>query len=195
MEKKSLSKIPSPSDHNIGKMYISEGFDARKIASRLKISQVYVEEIIKKNQLDVARENYVRESIEVIQKEQVSNATKLLNMENLLKDLRIKQLEATVEQFMQYYEKHGHLNKLHPETGEMLLDTNDMPVQLNIPSVVREITQLKESVSLSEGMRQLLNKLDRIVNGPKSSRRAQAVNEIDVSEYSELFEPRDKSED
>lgn len=183
------SRIPTNED--VAKVYIAEGLDAEQIAHRLYMEVQEVKSIIVQDKLELKRSNYIREGLEKIQNAQLSQATKLMDMENAFKTLRIIQLEKVLEGYTAYYAVHGHFCKLHPVSGEILFDTNGMPIQLNIPSVTREIAQLKEGVSLSEGLKQVLSRIDEIINSPRKNKRIPAPKEIDVTDYNSLFKKRD----
>lgn len=95
---------------------------------------------------------------------------------------------------MAYYSTHGHFYKVHPITSEVLKDTNGIPIQIKIPNVSNEISQLKESVSLSEGLKQLLGQIDDIINKPKDVENLNS-DVIDVTEYNDLFSKKKPEDD
>jgi hypothetical protein len=60
--------------------------------------------------------------------------------------------------------------------------------------VSQEITQLKESVSLSEGLKQLLGQIDDIINKPKDVEQLDP-NIIDVTNFNGLFQKKKPEDD
>jgi hypothetical protein len=174
----------------IKSVYITEGVSDKEIADRFSIPLDSVKRIIDENQLEKVRADHVRDGLKHIQNVQVNQAQRLMDMEGSFKRMRIVQLEKILEDYMAYYARHGHFYKLHPITGEILKDQNGFPLQINIPNITKEIQSLKESVSLSEGLKLLLNQIDAIINKP---RKVDNVNSdiIDVTDYNNLFKPRE----
>lgn len=129
---------------------------------------------------------------------QLVQAEKLMDIETKFKKIRIIQLEKTLEDYMVYYSRHGHFYKVHPVTHEILKDTNGIPIQIKIPNVGHEIAQLKESVSLSEGLKQLLGNIDSIINNggkPKDTENL-GGDIIDVTDgFNNLFEKKRSGDD
>lgn len=88
-----------------------------------------------------------------------SQGNRLLSLESQFKEMRIKQIEGQVQEYLAYFHKHNHFLKVHPLTGEVLKDTNGLPIMINIPSLLKEIIQLKETITFSEGLDKLVDEL------------------------------------
>lgn len=170
-------------------VYICEGIGSKEIAERFNLPEETIEKLIEDNKLEELRKSYMRQGLSELQNVQLTQAQKLLNMENSFKNMRILQLEKILQDFMVYYARHGHFYKLHPVTQEILNDTNGMPLQIKVPNVIAEIKDLKESVSLSEGMKMVLGQIDDIINKPKKKLSVDP-NVIDVDNYNDLFKKR-----
>lgn len=169
----------------IKSLYIASGLNPSQIAEETTLPVATIQSIIEENKLPELRRAYVREGISKIQNEQMNQAKKLMDMELNFKKLRIKQLEAELENYMAYYARHGDFYKRHPVTGDILMDSNKIPMQINIPNVSREINQLKESVTLSEGLKNLLHQLDSILNSKKGEEPVGDI-EADVIDLNNL---------
>lgn len=193
-----LTKGPSGQYMQIGvehikSAYIVEGASASDLSIKFHLPVQMIERIISDNKLDKLRAAHIKHGLGQLQSMQLVQAEKLMNIETQFKKIRIIQLEKSLEDYMAYYSMHGHFYKVHPITGEILKDTNNIPIQIKIPNVSHEISQLKESVSLSEGLKQLLGQIDEIINKPKDEGHIDP-NVIDVTSYNNLFEKR-KPED
>lgn len=173
--------------------YIVEGCSASDLAAKFFLPVVTIEKIIQDNQLDKLRAGHIKHGLAQLQSMQLVQAEKLMDIETKFKRIRIIQLEKSLEDYMAYYSRHGHFYKVHPVTLEVLKDTNGIPIQIKIPNVGHEISQLKESVSLSEGLKQLLGQIDDIINKPKDVEQLDP-NVIDVTNFNGLFQKK-KSED
>lgn len=173
--------------------YIVEGCSASDLAAKFYLPVQTIEKIISDNKLDTLRAAHIKHGLAQLQSMQLVQAEKLMNLETQFKRIRIIQLEKTLEDYMAYYSKYGHFYKVHPITSEILKDTNGIPIQIKIPNVAHEITQLKESVSLSEGLKQLLGHIDDIINKPKDIETIDP-NIIDVTNFNNLFQKK-KTED
>ena len=101
--------------------------------------------------------------------------------------MRIIQLETVLEDHLAYYARHGDFYKRHPVHGEILEDSDGIPMQIKLPNISKEIRDLKESVTMSEGVRQLLHRLDEILNTKKPEELAEDPDTFDVTEYNEIF--------
>jgi len=169
--------------------YIAEGLSVQAIAERYFLSVEKVQSIVDEAKLPELRKAYVREGISKIQNEQVNQAQKLLDIELSFKKLRIQQLEKQLEDFLAYYGRHGDFYKRHPVSGEILKDTDGIPMQIHVPNVSREIAQLKESVTLSDGLKKLMSDLDDIINpkGPRGESVGEDANVIEMDEFDGLF--------
>ena len=168
--------------------YIAQGLSAQAIADQYYLPLEKVEQLIAENNLPELRKAYVREGISKIQNEQVAQAQKLLDIELDFKKLRIVQLEKQLEDFMAYYGRHGDLYKRHPVSGEVLKDMDGIPMQLSIPNVAKEILHLKESVTMSDGLKRLMSDIDAIINGGRKSEVVDSGSDvIDMDQIDGLF--------
>lgn len=170
--------------------FIAEGLGAEALAERYGLAKDHVLRIIEQHKLHDLRQAYVREGISKIQNKQISQAQALLDLENNFKKLRIVQLEHRLNDYLAYYARHGDFCKRHPVTGEILKDLDGFTLQIPVPSVVKEIEQLKSAVTMSEGLKQVLLQIDDIINRPPKRLVASADNVIDVEAVDALFKPR-----
>lgn len=176
----------------IKSLYIASGLTADEIAEQTYQPVEKIESLIEQHNLPELRKAYVVEGIQKIQNTQLQQSNKLMNLENDFKKLRIVQLEKQLEDYLAYYSRHGDFYKRHPSTGEILKDTNGIPMQLKLPNVSREIAQLKESVTMSEGVRQLLHRLDEIINtGKKKDNIYEGEGAVIDADYSAIFKDVD----
>lgn len=148
------------------KAYIAEGLTEEQISEKYYFPLDQVKSIVAENKLPELRNAYIREGLSKIQNAQLDQAEKLMNMELQYKRLRIVQLQNQLEDYMAYYAKHGDFYKRHPVSGDVLKNSDGIPMQLNVPNVTREINQIKESVTLSEGLKKILSQIDDIINPP-----------------------------
>lgn len=168
--------------------FIAEGLSAQEIAERYFLSQDAVEKIVETHKLPELRKAYIREGIAKIQNIQLGQAQELLDVELGFKKLRLRQLQDKLQDYMAYYGRHKDFYKRHPSSGEILKDTDGIPMQLNIPNVAREINQLKESVTLSEGIKKLMSDLDSIIQGkPEAESIDNDGDVIDMEEIDKYF--------
>lgn len=179
---------------HIKSAYIVEGISASDLAAKFHLPVVTIEKIISDNKLDVLRAAHIKHGLAQLQNMQLVQADKLMNLETQFKRMRIIQLEKILEDYMAYYSKHGHFYKVHPITGAVLNDTNGIPIQLRIPNVSGEIKDLKESVSLSEGLKHLLGQIDDIINKPKDVESLDP-DVIDVTDYNNLFKKKSEGDE
>lgn len=186
-----LSPVNSRKEYSVDLIksrYIAEGKSAKEIANEYSLSLEQVQRVIEENKLPELRKAYIKNGLENIQNIQLDQSKKLMDLENNFKKLRILQLEDQLNEFAAYYERHGHFYKLSPTTGKILRDTNGLPLQIKIPNVAKELQQLKESVTLSEGTKQLLQKIDDIIH---SKPPAENINDSDSDivevDYKEIF--------
>ena len=105
--------------------------------------------------------------------------------------MRIIQLEKVLEDHLAYYSRHGDFYKRHPVSGEILKNSDGIPMQIQLPNVSKELFQLKEAVTLSEGVRTLLHRLDEIINSGRPAETAEDPNTFNVTEYEEMFKASD----
>jgi len=112
---------------------------------------------------------------------------RVLSLESQFKEMRLAQLERQVNEYIAYFHKHGHFLKIHPVTGEVLNDTNGLPIQIKIPSLIQEIQQLKETINFSAGLDTLVNELVDITN-QQSKKKVDNNNKLpSVTSFNELF--------
>lgn len=174
--------------------YIVDGCSAQDLAAKFYLPVEVINKIIEENQLDKLRAAHVKHGLAQLQSIQLVQAEKLMNIENSFKKMRILQLEKTLEDYAAYYAKYGHFYKVHPLTLEILKDTNGIPVQIKLPNVGPEIAALKESFSLSEGLKQMLGAIDDIINKKKDEQPLDA-DVIDVTNFNTLFSKKKAGED
>lgn len=172
--------------------YIAEGLNAEQLAERYCLPVTKIEAIIQEHKLDELRKAYIREGVSKIQNKQVEQAQQLLDIELNFKKLRIQQLTKMLEDFMAYYGRHGDFYKRHPVSGDILKDTDGIPMQIHVPNVGHEIKQLKESVTLSEGLKKLMVELDDIINGkPKGEIAGDGDGQVlNMDDFSQLFKKK-----
>lgn len=178
---------------HIKNAYICEGLSAEDLSTRFKLPVSVIAQLIQENDLDKLRAAHIKHGLAQLQSIQLVQAEKLLELENRFKKLRIIQLEKTLDDYVAYYSRYGHFYKTHPITSEILKDTNGIPIQIKLPNVSSEIMQLKESFSLSEGLKQVLTRIDDIINTPKDVETLDS-NIIDVANFNGLFE-KNKADD
>ena len=182
---------PAISFEIIKTTFIAEGLSAEDIAKRYFLPTEAIERIIVDHKLVELRKAYIREGVAKIQNVQLHQAQKILDIEVEFKKLRLVQLEDRLNDFMAYYACHGDLYKRHPVSGDVLKDTDGIRMQLNVPNVAREIQQLKESVTLSEGIKKLMSDLDSIINGKQEAENADNDGEvIDLDAVDSFFKKK-----
>lgn len=174
--------------------YIVEGSTVEDLSKKYSLPIESVKHIVESNSLDKLRAAHVKHGLATLQNIQLVQAEKLMTLENQFKRIRIIQLEKMLEDYMAYYSKFGHFYKVHPITQEILKDMNGIPMQIKIPNVSKEISELKESVSLSEGLKVLLGKIDDIINPPTRNVETLDPNVVDMKSFDGLFEKK-KPED
>lgn len=174
--------------------YICEGSSATDLASKYNLPVETVDKFIQDNQLDKVRAAHIKHGLSQLQNIQLLQAEKLMQIENQFKKMRIIQIEKMLEDYSAYYSKHGHFYKVHPITSEILKDTNGIPLQIKLPNVSFEIGQLKESVSLSEGLKQMLGHIEDIINKPKDAQTVDDPNILDAS-FKNLFTQKKPGDD
>ena len=167
--------------------YIADGMSAEEIAEIAKLPIEQIRAIIEDNSLPELRKAYVIQGIQTIQNTQLQQSQKLMDLANNFKKLRIKQLHKILEDYVAYYSRHGDFIKRHPVSGEILKNQDGIPMQLRLPNISNELKDLKESVTMSEGVRQLMHRLDEIINTPKPAESAEDPDTINITDYQELF--------
>lgn len=172
--------------------YIAEGKTIDEISEELYLPIQKIEEIIENHNLVELRKAYVIEGIQKIQNVQIQQTNKLMDLDNNFKRMRILQLEHELENLAAYYNKHGDFYKRHPVSGDILKNSDGIPMQIKLPNVARELNQLKESVTMSEGVRSLLHRLDEIINTGKAQPSAEDPDTFDINAIDALFEVKEK---
>lgn len=174
----------------IKSVYICEGLSEKEIATRYNLSEETVSKIVSENKLPELRKAFIRQGISELQNVQVQKAQKLMDIESNFKGMRIMQLESVLQDYVAYHAKHGHFYKLHPITREILKDMDGIPMKLKLPNITGEIRDLKESLSLSEGLKTLLGQIDDLINKP--SRDVENIHDDDTIEgtFTDLFKQR-----
>lgn len=169
--------------------YIADGLSAQEISDRYYLSLGQVEKLIEEHKLAELRREYIKEGLATIKNTQLGQAQTLLDLELNFKKMRLIQLQKMLEDYMAYYGRHGDFYKRHPNTGEILRDTDNIPMQVYLPSVAKEIHALKETVTLSEGLNNLLSQIDDIINSKPRGESADD-NVIDMTEIDGLFKKK-----
>lgn len=172
--------------------YIAEGLGIEDLSKRYHLPVEMVKELVEKHGLAELRLEYQREGMKRIQSTQLDQANKLLDLDLDFKKLRLKALEDKLRDFVAYYERHGDFYKRSPATGEILRNTDGIPLQLSIPSVTKEISQIKESVNLSEGIKNLMAQVEDFMfkkKGPEKVDKDEDV--IELSANSIIFSKKD----
>lgn len=166
--------------------YIAEGLSSKEIADKYQLKFERVEKLVKDENLPALRAAYIRQGLEKIQNIQIAQAEKLMDLESNFKKLRVAQLEKMLEDYAAYYARHGDFYKRHPVSGEILTDTNGIPMQISIPNITREINNIKDAITLSEGTKKILDKIDDIINPPENDSEDND-DVIDMDDIDDLF--------
>lgn len=174
--------------------YIVEGCSALDLATKFHLPVATIEKIISENKLNELRAAHIKHGLAQLQSMQLVQAEKLIDIETKFKRIRIIQLEKTLEDYMAYYARYGHFYKVHPISFDILKDTNGIPIQIKIPNVAHEISQLKESFSLSQGLTQLLSQIDDIINKPKDEEKIDP-NVVDMESFDGMFKKKKTGDD
>lgn len=171
---KAFKLIPAPETGNMHRIvsldviksaFIAEGLSGQEIAERYFLAKSQVDKLIEDHKLVELRKAYIREGVTKLQNAQLGQAQQLMDVELNFKKLRLIQLEKTLEDYLAYFARHGDFYKRHPVSGDILKDTDGIPLQIVVPNVYNEIRHLKETVTLSEGMKKLLTEIGDIING------------------------------
>lgn len=147
--------------------YICSGSSEAELATKYKLPLSVVSRAVEVEKLDVLRKAHIKHGLAKLQNTQIAQADKLMNIESTFKQMRILQLEKQLEDCAAYYSRHGHFNRINPITREILKDINGMVIPIKLPNVSKEILELKESVSLSEGLKNVLSQIDELINKPR----------------------------
>jgi len=178
----------------IKSMYIASGMSPEEIAEQTYQPLEKIQEIIGHHNLPELRKAYVVEGVRKIQNIQIAQSHKLMDLETNFKKMRIVQLEKELEEYLAYYARHGDFCKRHPTTGDILKNSDGIPMQIRLPNVSKELSQLKESVTMSEGVRTLLHRLDDIINSGRPEETIDGINKddiIDVEAINKYFDNGD----
>jgi len=191
---KDYKKAQGPTVEELQSVFITEDITIADLAKRYKMTYNTVEELSKENNWVDLRKAYIRSGVAKIQNSQIQQAEKLLSLENGFKKLKLIQLEKLMEGYSAYYERYGHLNKVYPDSGVEMKDTDGMVIPIKIPNVANEIRNLRESFNVGEGLYKILDKLNEIMAAGQPVKELEVPDIIDISEYSELFEEKDEHE-
>lgn len=154
--------------NQITNVYVCEGLSIKELAAHFQIEVAAAQNFVEENELDKLRALHVKNGLEKMHNIQLVQAEKIIDIETQFKKMRLIQLQKTLDDYLAYFSKHGHFYKVHPINGQVLLDTDGIPMQIKVPDVSKEIRDLKETVSLSQGLRSMLNQIDDIINKPKN---------------------------
>lgn len=147
--------------------------------------------IVTDNKLPALRKAYVEQGIAAISQIQIGQAQKLLEIEGRFKALKVVQLEELLKAYAAHFTRYGHLFKVHPTTGEVLKDVNDMPMKLPIPNIINDLKDMKEAVVLNEGLKKMLVNLDDIIK-PRGKLTEDTGTVVDLErDFDGLFKPRE----
>ena len=116
----------------IKSLYIAEGKTSSEIADITGLTKIQIDELIKKDNLPELRNSYIRNGLQNIQNKQMAQAEQLMDIESNFKKLRIIQLQNQLTDYVLYFERHGDFYKRHPTSGEILVNTNGMRMQLSL---------------------------------------------------------------
>lgn len=192
-EETGRSNYPITLDH-LKSVYICEGVTVEELSKRFHLPVPTIERFIVEHKLDELRAAHIKHGLAKIQSVQLVHAEQILNVEGKFKKMRLMQLTKMLEDYGAYFERHGDFYKRHPITGEILKDSYGIPMQIKIPNVSREILELKESFTLSEGLKNILDQIDSIINKPRDVEQVNS-DAIDMASFDNVFKKRDRSED
>jgi hypothetical protein len=188
-----LTIAPADNELNVDALktaFIVESLDAKSLATKFAISESTAAFYIEKYKLEDLRSSHVKEGLTTIKNVQLSQAEKLMDIESQFKRMRILQLESILEDHAAYFQRHGHFYRTHPVTGEILLDHDKMPVPIKLPNVTKELNDLKESVTMSEGLKHILSQIDDVINKPKPQERL-SDDPIDMLALDDMFKRKE----
>ncbi len=146
----------------IKNLYVA-GFSLEKIAATTKLTVNKLKEIVNNYQLETLKSTLTTQGLSAIQEAQLNQAQKLLDLDNCFSTLRLIQLQSQLEDVAAYFAKHGDLLKRHPITGDVLLNTDGISMQIPLPNVKKEMEALKEKINLSQGLQNILKDVDRYI--------------------------------
>jgi hypothetical protein len=177
----------------ITNVYVCEGLSIKDLADRFQIEVAAAENFVEENKLDDLRALHVKHGLEKMHSIQLAQAEKIIDIETQFKKMRLIQLQKTLDDYLAYYNVHGHFYKVHPINGQILRDTDGIPMQIRVPDVSKEIKDLKESVSLSQGLRSMLNQIDEVINSPKNKPLTHDST-ITMDEFDGVFKKKSKDD-
>lgn len=167
--------------------YIQEGYSLKELSLKYNIPEISIRDACREEGWDELRQKYISEGLATIQNIQLSRAQSLFDIENKFKSLKLMQLQKMLEYFVIYQAEHGHLFKIHAVTKEILLDNDGLPIPIKLPNISKEISDLKESVTVSEGMMKLIDRIESVLAITDKNLEKKAI-ETDIVEFDELFE-------
>lgn len=190
---KGMRKQPVTKDI-LKSMFIAEGLTTKELAVKYGLSESMIQRYAIDEQWDELRKAYVISGISKIQNSQLKSAKDLLDFESSFNTLKIKQLEKQLEHYAAYYARFEHLFKVHPTTGEILKDTDGMPIPLRIPDVSKQIRDIKESVNMSEGIKKVIDRLEMITSAGEYADESEGEKPdiIDIDKFDQIFKKRKK---
>lgn len=170
--------------------FIAEGKSLEDLSSIYNIPITTLKRYHDSESWSELRKVYAVEGLKKIQNSQLAQAQKLMDIESKFLNLRIAQLESELETYCAYYARHGHLFKTHPVSGEILKNDSGIPIKINVPNVAKELKDLKEGVTMSEGIKQIIDRLENILHAgnPVKLKDVDKLEIIDVAEYTALFD-------
>jgi hypothetical protein len=194
---KSVKLVPAPETGQrpvsldvVKSAYIAEGLSVEAIAERYFLPTAIIQKVVDDAKLPELRKAYIREGLAKLQNQQLAQAQHLMDIELNFKKLRIQQLEKQLEDYLAYFSRHGDFYKRHPVSGDILKDTDGIPMQIFVPNVSREIKDLKESVTLSDGLKNLMSRIDDIIHGKPKADAPDTSGVIDMDQIEGLFQKK-----
>ena len=194
---KSIKLVPAPETGKrpvsldvVKSAYIAEGLSVEAIAERYFLPPAVIQKVVDDAKLPELRKAYIREGLAKLQNQQLAQAQHLMDLEVSFKKLRIQQLEQQLEDYLAYHTRHGDFYKRHPVSGDILKDTDGIPMQIFVPNVSREIKDLKESVTLSDGLKNLMSRIDDIIHGKPKADVPDTSGVIDMDQIEGLFQKK-----
>lgn len=174
--------------------FICTGASEQDLAKKYDLPLSVVRHAVEVNKLQELRSAHIKHGLSKLQNLQIAQADKLMNIESSFKQMRVHQLEKQLEEYAAYFSLHGHLYRVNPITKEILKDINGIAIPIKIPNITREIMDLKESVQLSEGLKNVLAEIDSIINKPKDETELDAI-DVTSSSFDSLFSSKKQSPD
>lgn len=148
--------------------YIADSLTPTQIADKFNIPVATVRAVIKEGRLIELRRIHVRDGLHRLQNKQIKHAQDLLELENNFKHMKIQQLKLTMEDHMAYLSYHGDFYRRGAD-GEIVKNKDGIPVTIPLPSADKTIKQLKDSLVMGEGLKQILAKIQLVLEGDEVS--------------------------